>query len=406
MTEQTRLSDLCSICNTNVSKYRCPGCAARTCSLPCYKRHQQWAQCSGKRDPTKFVKKSQLVTPAGIDHDYNFITGIERDIDKAEQGLKASGEGHTTSLPWSHQSQKGQTNYQHLEAAGVKVIRAPKGLSRQKENKSHRSNKKKPGGGYSILWTVEWLDHHQRRLVTETSSTCQIADAQPFAPREQHKGKKRKRNVDAHVATTTSPTTQNASSSTNQDEPIQRELELNVDNKIQVISQEREHSSPRRRSPDPNVQANQEVQTKLAETHHADARHDGSSSESLGHGRYRFYLLKPRTSTSRHVLIHLTPTATLAECLKGRTVLEFPTIYVFPASLEYLAKEFMLEDEYAKVEEGEQKEFDDLIGELDPEILKRLREDEDRKGQGKERGEQVDSSAILDVLKKDFGRAL
>jgi hypothetical protein len=83
------------------------------------------------------------VTPAGIDHDFNFLTGIERDIEKAEQGLKGSGDGATT-IPrsWSHQSQTGQINYQHLEAAGVKVIRAPKGLSRQKENKSHRSNKK------------------------------------------------------------------------------------------------------------------------------------------------------------------------------------------------------------------------------------------------------------------------
>jgi hypothetical protein len=131
--------------NINKSKYRCPGCAARTCSLPCYKRHQQWAQCSGQRDPTKFVKKSQLVTPAGIDHDFNFLTGIERDIEKAEQGLaEKTVVDSSTSHSWSQHksSQKGQVNYQQLEAAGVKVIRAPKGLSRQKENKSHRSSTK------------------------------------------------------------------------------------------------------------------------------------------------------------------------------------------------------------------------------------------------------------------------
>jgi hypothetical protein len=133
--------------NTNVSKYRCPGCSARTCSLPCYKRHQQWAQCSGQRDPTKFVKKSQLVTPAGIDHDFNFLTGIERDIEKAEKGLGDGGSGSgtvgtTRSWSQSQASQKGQINYQHLEFAGVKVIRAPKGLSRQRENTSHRSHTK------------------------------------------------------------------------------------------------------------------------------------------------------------------------------------------------------------------------------------------------------------------------
>jgi hypothetical protein len=131
--------------NINKSKYRCPGCSARTCSLSCYKRHQQWAQCSGQRDPTKFVKKSQLVTPAGIDHDFNFLTGIERNIEKAEKGLTDNHVGDlSTPRSWSQQqsSQKGQTNYQQLESAGVRIIRAPKGLSRQKENKSHRSSTK------------------------------------------------------------------------------------------------------------------------------------------------------------------------------------------------------------------------------------------------------------------------
>jgi hypothetical protein len=91
------------------------------------------------------MKKSQLVTPAGIDHDFNFLTGIERDIEKAEKGLSASTGGSVaTPRSWSTQqaSQKGHTNYQHLEQAGVRIIRAPKGLSRQKENKSHRSNTK------------------------------------------------------------------------------------------------------------------------------------------------------------------------------------------------------------------------------------------------------------------------
>jgi hypothetical protein len=91
------------------------------------------------------VKKSQLVTPAGIDHDFNFLTGIERDIEKAEKGLSEGSSGAVgTTRSWSQSqaSQKGQTNYQHLEFAGVKVIRAPKGLSRQRENTSHRSNTK------------------------------------------------------------------------------------------------------------------------------------------------------------------------------------------------------------------------------------------------------------------------
>jgi hypothetical protein len=112
--------------NTASFKYRCPGCSARTCSLPCYKRHQQWAQCNGKRDPAKFVKKSQLATPAGIDHDYNFLTSIERGLEKARRAAKGR-----------------QASDQHFAVAGVAVIRAPKGLSRQKDNKTHQNKKQK-----------------------------------------------------------------------------------------------------------------------------------------------------------------------------------------------------------------------------------------------------------------------
>jgi hypothetical protein len=84
------------------------------------------------------MKKSQLVTPAGIDHDFNFLTGIDRDIEKAEQGLVSS----TPSSSWSQSPSKGQTPYHSLEATGVRIIRAPKGMSRQKENQSHRSKTK------------------------------------------------------------------------------------------------------------------------------------------------------------------------------------------------------------------------------------------------------------------------
>ena len=62
----------------------------------------------------------------------------------------------------------------------------------------------------------------------------------------------------------------------------------------------------------------------------------------------------------------------------------------------------MLEEEYAKLEGEQQKEFDELMNELDPEILKRLKE-----GEGAHRhagaDEEVDSKKILDVLKQDIG---
>lgn len=123
--------------NINEPKYKCPGCSARTCSLPCVKRHKQRADCSGKRDPTKFVKRSELATPAGIDHDYNFLSGIERDLEKSDKSVAERGlDVGFDSRPKGDRSQRMDHQF---SAAGVKVIRAPKGMSRAKENKTHRS---------------------------------------------------------------------------------------------------------------------------------------------------------------------------------------------------------------------------------------------------------------------------
>jgi len=100
--------------------------------------HQQNAQCSGKRDPTKFIKKSDLVTPKGIDHDYNFLSSIERNLEKAERVAGTTA----VSTPQDGLSNRERMGVQYgkLEhAAGVKIMRAPKGMSRQKENKSHMS---------------------------------------------------------------------------------------------------------------------------------------------------------------------------------------------------------------------------------------------------------------------------
>jgi hypothetical protein len=248
------------------------------------------------------------------------------------------------------------------------------------------------------MWTVEWFDSQKKRQLTETSSTCQIAVAQPFAPREQYKVKKRKRDVE-HTLTTSSSLTQDGKP-TSKDQS--KQIQLGIDNDIEVVGQEREPPSFGRPASHPNPQEIEEVQANLAETDHADHCDDGSSTKSMGDGEHRFFLLKPRTTSSRHVLIPLEPTASLGDCLNGRTVLEFPTIYVFPNSVEQLAEEFMLEQDYLKQEGEDQKEFDELISELDPEILKRLKEDGQQSGP-RRKEEEVDSKDILDVLKKDFG---
>ncbi len=118
--------------NNNEPKYCCPGCKSRTCSLECYKRHKVWSQCSGKRDPGAYVKRSQLATAAGIDHDYNFLTSIEKAFDSAGRDADDRGIALRVASAWEPTS---GSNYQrNLQACGVIVYRAPKGMSRQRHN--------------------------------------------------------------------------------------------------------------------------------------------------------------------------------------------------------------------------------------------------------------------------------
>ena len=72
------LSQLCSICHAAPYKYKCPGCGARNCSLICIQKHKVRTECSGRHNPTDFVPREILLTPAGVDHDYNFISAIDR----------------------------------------------------------------------------------------------------------------------------------------------------------------------------------------------------------------------------------------------------------------------------------------------------------------------------------------
>ena len=85
------------------------------------------------------MKKSELATPAGIDHDYNFLTRIERDLQRADKQVEDRGLDNPSD-PRRNAGARLPSD-QNFATAGVTVIQPPKGMSRQKENKTHRSNK-------------------------------------------------------------------------------------------------------------------------------------------------------------------------------------------------------------------------------------------------------------------------
>lgn len=121
-------------------KYKCPRCAIQTCSLACVKRHKLWSQCSGVRNPAAYRKRTELATPASVDQDYNFITTVERSLQRADNDVEQRG------IDLAEESRrkliKGQARLNvEIAKSGAVVLKAPAGLSRNKQNRTHWDNR-------------------------------------------------------------------------------------------------------------------------------------------------------------------------------------------------------------------------------------------------------------------------
>lgn len=114
-------------------------------------------------------------------------------------------------------------------------------------------------------------------------------------------------------------------------------------------------------------------------------------------GNY-YYLLKPRTTGTEKVLIVLSPTDSLLDCLRNQTVLEFPSIQVLSNPPHALPNGFILVrswlDKFNKETERLVEEAGDLDGE---EILQDLNEEDLHPGLQK----MSNADDVLAMLQQD-----
>ena len=88
------------------------------------------------------MKRADLATPKGIDHDYNYLTSIERELDQAEKNAASRGIVLEDERRGSKQPAKGETQFNAaLERCRVVVAKAPKGMTRSKQNETICSKK-------------------------------------------------------------------------------------------------------------------------------------------------------------------------------------------------------------------------------------------------------------------------
>lgn len=198
------LSESCSVCLENESKYTCPACEAKTCSLVCVKRHKLRTECTGTVDPTKFVSRRELSAKESlVNRDYNYLLNFER---KISNGISDIKENARRILKRPNAAQNRQTKRQrmiedhpdprlasiqkyfpHVKETTIKrentlVIHLPPGMARSNQNKTGYDRKTN-----TFTWTIEWvpLAHGSELLPSFLSyrikETTALRDAVPLA---------------------------------------------------------------------------------------------------------------------------------------------------------------------------------------------------------------------------------
>ncbi|KAG8363571.1 hypothetical protein BUALT_Bualt19G0036300 [Buddleja alternifolia] len=140
--------NLCAECKCNASKYKCPGCELRSCSLPCVNSHKLRTGCTGKRPTTNFVPISQFDDNLLLS-DYNMLEDVKRIADSAQRvRVKLCGYSnfklarHLKSLRSAAASRR------------TRLLFLPNGMSKRDTNRTYYNNMKK-----FISWTIEWQFH-------------------------------------------------------------------------------------------------------------------------------------------------------------------------------------------------------------------------------------------------------
>ena len=278
--------------------------------------------------------------------------GIHIDHDHGDEG--GAGVGEKRKRPGNDPGGlvKGEAGFLRGAQSGeVQVIRAPRGMTRNKQNNSRWHPKQK-----CLIWAVEWIGPDGERKIRTCLESCHVAEAYDrFYPLPKQERKKEQEQEQ---------TQQKSEPPTEQEQQPQPEPSKTEEPATQPQSTEQQSE------PTPAITSHRDVY---------------------------FYLHRPRTPTKQPVLIPLAPAMTLTSALRGRTVLEFPTVYIIPDSPDTIRAEdkenarFLLEDEYLQT-----------IGPEKEEESTGQQGQDDAQDQAAVDLGQVDEKKVLEILKQDL----
>ncbi|GLI60428.1 hypothetical protein VaNZ11_002581 [Volvox africanus] len=140
--EERPSAPLCEHCGAAPSKYRCPGCQRRSCSLECVRAHKASSGCSGQRVRTAFVSMQEFDDRA-LMSDFRLLEEIGRADDVARRCRPPAPK---QQLP----PHLGSLVYQASQRS-VKLLLMPPGMAKRTSNTTRFDSRKR-----TMFWRVEW----------------------------------------------------------------------------------------------------------------------------------------------------------------------------------------------------------------------------------------------------------
>jgi len=237
-----------------------------------------------------------------------------------------------------------------IQAAQVTIERAPKGMSRQKQNKTHWLPRLK-----CVEWSVEWLHADYSSHLDLVKDDMPLWQAHLFLTRRlSREPKKRKREADEPNPSTTFDGKLESGTSQSHNRTKDTTNEAFTTENVSF----KDHDSARpENSPLAGASAAENGVEEITDTKHDLPSPLQSNSVKLEEvpkwkagdadsaGNY-YYLVKPRARSNCKILVPLSPGDVLSECLKQQTVLEFPTIQVLSCPPAEIPNDYLLERDY------------------------------------------------------------
>ncbi|CDZ97339.1 Uncharacterized conserved protein [Phaffia rhodozyma] len=124
---------LCAQCQTVASKYTCPGCAFKTCSLACSKIHKESSSCSGVRNPATFIPPNKY-SYSSLVSDYTFLSSVGRKTDEVARDQAASALSEEAGKNSKRRMDMLKRELNKVGLGGIKFL--PEGMEGRLANKT------------------------------------------------------------------------------------------------------------------------------------------------------------------------------------------------------------------------------------------------------------------------------